>query len=79
MKLADIRLNPAKLREARGERTVRQVASLVGVSPQHISMIERGLSQPSADVLLRLCRLYQIDLSDLVIEERRRSKSLRSY
>ncbi len=44
-------------------KTLRQVARNASVSPGHLSRIERGLVEPSVDVLIRLCRA--LDMADL--------------
>lgn len=66
---------PKKLRDARLRRfpmpewSLRKVASafhdVLGVTPQALSQYETGKSKPTADRLVRLCRLYEVELSEL--------------
>lgn len=63
--LPEVRIDPNKLREARGERVQSHVARDVGIDRQRLSDYERGVCDPPADVLARLCILYGIDISHL--------------
>ena len=63
--LSGVEIDAGKLVEARGQLTPAQVASAVGISPQHLWNMEKGRSKPSADVLLRMCLLYGRDCRSL--------------
>ena len=65
--LTAIGIDVSKLRKARDRSGLTQsaVARAVGVQKAAISKIECGLALPSADVLVRLCKLYQVELSEI--------------
>lgn len=56
----DIAIDPAKLREARGERKAAQIAATLGISKQYLSMIELGRRSVPSDVLVKMCSLYDV-------------------
>lgn len=60
-----IEISPDKLKKARGKRIQSQVARAVGVSRQHLSLIEAGKTRPNSDVLARLCLLYGVEIHEL--------------
>lgn len=70
-KLTKIHIDYSKLREARERRGLMQawVAEQIGVSKQSLSAYENNVSSPPSDVLARLCKLYDSDISDFTIEE----------
>lgn len=55
------------LRQARKRRGLQsqEVAELLGITPQAVSVWETGKIVPVLGNLVRLCRLYRIRLSDL--------------
>ena len=61
-----------KVREARGEQTLRQFAQKCGLSPAYIQKIERGISRgkPCSITVLTLARLVnsgvEIDYNQLM-------------
>lgn len=55
-----------RLRRARGERTLREVAELTGISTSTLSRLESGLRRPTLELLLPLSAAYRIPLDDLV-------------
>ena len=61
-----LEISPPKLLRARGERSRDEVARAVGISRQHLWLIETGKCRPSAEVVARLCYLYGIEIRDLV-------------
>jgi transcriptional regulator with XRE-family HTH domain len=61
-----IKIDPAKLRTARGDRKLSDVARTVGISKQNLSNYEKGHNQPSAVILARLCILYETRIENLV-------------
>lgn len=67
MDVTDIDIDPAKLREARERKGLSQakVASAVGVQKAAISKIEVGQGLPSANILARLCELYEVEIGDI--------------
>jgi transcriptional regulator with XRE-family HTH domain len=67
--LAGVKIDHAKLEAARGKLTRQQVAEACGVGYTAIYNIETGANLPSADLLAKLCTLYNKDLRDLVVIE----------
>lgn len=65
MDLMTLKIDPEKVRAARGGRSPTEVARAVGVSYTQLWNIESGKSRPSAEVLIRLCSLYGVELSTL--------------
>lgn len=63
--ITNIRVDPARLKEARGDRSPSAVAREVGVTRQQIWNYENGHSAPSGDIVARLCRLYGVDIEQL--------------
>ena len=58
-----------RLREPREARRAakQDLAALAGVEPMQISRYERGLSLPSLETLVDLCRFLQVGLEALVL------------
>jgi len=56
-----------RIRAVRNERhlTVRQLAKSAGVSPAHISQVERDITDPSLDSLRHIARALGVPLFDL--------------
>ena len=74
--VTDLHLGPVRLaqlgayiREQResAQYSLRQLASVSGVSNPYLSQIERGLRKPSADVLQQLAKALQISAETLYI------------
>ena len=57
-------------REA-NRRTLSDVAAEAGLSPAHLSEVERGRKEASSEVLAAVCDALRIELSDLLAEVRR--------
>jgi transcriptional regulator with XRE-family HTH domain len=61
------------LKKLRGNKSLRDVAKLSGVSYSYISLCERGVSTdnkpfiPTPDVLLKLSQVYECSYVDLMI------------
>lgn len=60
-----------KLKAARAERDLSQqeLAELVGVSRQTISAIEKGDYNPTINLCIAICRVFDKTLDDLFWEE----------
>ena len=72
MDLTSLTIDAAKLRAAREKAGLSQqdVADAgVGVQKAAISKYELGNGLPSAEVLVRLCALYRVKITDLTSEE----------
>lgn len=55
-----------ELRQARAERTLAEVAAAAGMSPETLRKIETGrLPTPSFGTVALLCRVLDLDISDL--------------
>jgi transcriptional regulator with XRE-family HTH domain len=54
-----------KERAAQG-RTLGQVAERAGISPQYLSEVERGLKEPSSEMLASICGALGLRLVDLL-------------
>jgi transcriptional regulator with XRE-family HTH domain len=56
------------LREERTEqgRTLDQVSKRAGISPQYLSEVERGLKEPSSEMLASICGALDLRLVDLL-------------
>ena len=74
--MTDLHLGPVRLaqlgayiREQResAQYSLRQLASVSGVSNPYLSQIERGLRKPSADVLQQLAKALQISAETLYV------------
>lgn len=70
-----IHVSPVKLKRARGDRVQARVAKQIGVSRQHLSQIENGKLRPNADLLARLCLLYNVEIGDLTIATNGKKKA----
>lgn len=55
-----------KAREAAG-LTHERFAPLIGISPQNVSCVERGLAGVSLTVLRRMCEILQVSSDTLLI------------
>jgi transcriptional regulator with XRE-family HTH domain len=51
---------------ARGAMTQVELARQVGLSSRHLRRIEKGLSAPSADLLVRIAHVLGVSVDDLV-------------
>ncbi len=54
------------LRHGRGERLV-ETAERAGISPQYLSEIERGLKEPSSEMIDAVAGALDVPLGDLVL------------
>jgi len=54
-------------REAQ-RRTLRDVAAAAGVSLGYLSEVERGVKEPSSELLAAICRALDARLPDLLVE-----------
>lgn len=67
--LKDIRIDPQKLREARGQRTQAEAGRAAGVTKQSIWNYENRIAEPSGLVLAKLCVFYQVPIESLITAE----------
>lgn len=49
--------------------TQQQSGDAMGVTKETISNWERGITAPTAPQLIRLCEIYEVDLSDIFLVE----------
>lgn len=74
--LTNIKVDPAKLIAARGERQQVEVAKAIGISKQRLWNYEAGLYSVPGEVLARLCLLYKVSVEQIVTKaQRNRNKS----
>ncbi len=61
-------MNYGVLREVRRSRRIKQyeLADRVGISQSYLSLIEQGKSNPSIEILERMCVLLGLELRILV-------------
>jgi|GEM_PF-200960 len=62
---------PIRLREIRKERnwTQADLADSLGVSRPYVSMLERGASSPSVEILVRLSNLFGLPMSEMFMDD----------
>lgn len=60
-----LEIDHLKLQKARGNRSITEVARVIGISRQHLWNIETGKRTPSAEILARLCFLYDLSVAEL--------------
>lgn len=57
------------LRERRG-LSIRQLAALLDIhSHSHIVNLEAGRKQPSVDLILKVCELFQVSPNQLMLDD----------
>ena len=68
-----------KIVRQRSGLTQDQLAELVGLSPKYISGIERGVENPTMDILLRIAKALEVEPYDLFLfgESEESEKALR--
>ena len=68
-----------KIVRQRSGLTQDQVAEQVGLSPKYISGIERGVENPTMDILLRVAKILEVEPYDLFLfgESEESEKALR--
>ena len=71
MKSDPVIVNSARLRSARGGRTLREVAQLLGITYQQLWNIENGKRRPSLGVLVKLCALYDLPIDRIITRSAR--------
>lgn len=54
-----------ELRLAKG-MTLKEVATAIGISLQAVSNYEQGIREPSVDIIMKFCKLYDVT-SDYLI------------
>lgn len=59
-----------KLREARGERTQKEVADALGISVSALSMYESGVRAPRDEVKVMIAHFYDRTVGELFFDEK---------
>lgn len=61
-----------KLKAKRVERGIKQkqLAEILGVSPQYIYMLENGLAEPRRDLMIKISGILDASVSELFFEEK---------
>lgn len=67
MFIQEIKIDPERLRKARGSRSPSVVASELGITRQRLWQIEAGNGVPSGDIVARMCELYGKDVRELTV------------
>lgn len=62
-------IDTEKLKELRGNRSLQDVAEVVGVTKQQIWNYENGISDPPLDKLIKLLAFYGVNFQDVVKEK----------
>lgn len=59
-----------KLKQARikSNMTQKQVADILGMTYQAISNYERGKTKVESDILIKLCKIYNISIHDVLLD-----------
>ena len=67
-----------KLRKARlqANMTQKEVADLIGMTYQAISNYERGKTKVESDILVKLCEIYGISVSEILIPKQGKESAL---
>lgn len=63
-------LDGAKLKEARGARSMASVGEVLGVTRQQIHWYEKGKCLPPVDKLLQMIELYDVKFEALLTEKK---------
>jgi transcriptional regulator with XRE-family HTH domain len=67
LRVVNHRLTPLGAWVLRSHRTQQDIASELGISISHMSLLIAGLRKPSADLLIALSKLTGLPPTDLVI------------
>lgn len=59
-----------KLQQARGDRTQKEVADLLGISISALSMYESGERSPRDDLKVKMARFYNTTVGSLFFDEK---------
>lgn len=54
-----------KLRELRGNKRQKEIASAVGITTSYYGMIETGVRKPSLEVAIRIASYFGIPLDEI--------------
>jgi len=71
MKADAVIVNSTRLRSARGGRSLREVAALLGITYQQLWNIENGKRRPSLNLLVKLCALYDLPMDKIIVRNQR--------
>lgn len=64
--LQAIKIDHQKLKAARGDRGLTEVARTIGISKQQLWNYENGLYEPPSATVAKLCLLYQVPIETLL-------------
>ena len=59
----------SRIRKIRGAQTQEEFGSILGVTKQYVSAVERGLQKPSIDLLYGIATQYSVSLDYLLMGE----------
>jgi len=52
----------------------KQLAKLLGVTPQYMYMIEKGATEPRRDLMIRISEILETPVQELFFEEKKEVK-----
>lgn len=64
MSVKELEIDAARLKKARGDRKAADVAETIGITRQHLWLLETGRCAPSGKILAQLCWLYGKEVKD---------------
>lgn len=68
MSVKELEIDAARLKKARGQRKMQEVAETIGITRQYLWKLETGLSAPSGKILAQLCWLYDKKIEDFTVK-----------
>lgn len=70
-------LGNGRMKKARAEKklTQEQLAEIVGITPSHMSCIERAKAMPSLDAFIAICNVLEVSADAMLADYVRRSDS----
>ncbi len=74
--LKDIKIDPEKLRQARGDRGLSESARAIGVTRQQLWNYENDCGEPPSSAIARLCLLYGVSIESLVNADKKTLKKM---
>jgi DNA-binding XRE family transcriptional regulator len=68
MSVKELEIDAVRLKKARGERRMQDVAETIGITRQYLWKLETGKSAPSGKILAQLCWLYGKRVEDFTVK-----------
>jgi DNA-binding XRE family transcriptional regulator len=67
MSVKELEIDALRLKKARGQRKMQEVADTIGITRQYLWKLETGQSAPSGKILAQLCWLYGKKIEDFTV------------